>query len=194
MVCSPSARHCTSPKPRPVNWDRTSFLGTLTADSLPAMRCPSCAGLEDRVIDSREVEQGAAIRRRRECNTCGYRFTTFERLSRALLFVAKRSGERQPFDRQKVIEGVRSACKNRPVEDEAIERLAAEVEGQLRERGPEATSQQVGVAVLDLLRELDDVAYLRFASVYKGFEEAGDFAREAGLLTKQTAPKQHEPA
>jgi transcriptional repressor NrdR len=93
-----------------------------------------------------------------------------------------------------LVAGVRSACKNRPVEAEAIELLAADVEGQLRESGPEVTSQRVGVAVLDRLRELDEVAYLRFASVYKGFEEAGDFAREAGLLTKQTAPKQHEPA
>lgn len=159
-----------------------------------AMRCPSCAAVEDRVVDSREVEQGAAIRRRRECLTCGYRFTTFERLSARLLFVVKRSGTREPFEREKVIAGVRAACKNRPVEPRAIERLAGEVEHELRERAPEASSQQVGVAVLDRLRQLDDVAYLRFASVYKGFEDAGDFAREAGLLTKETAPKQHEPA
>ncbi|HVB06862.1 MAG TPA: transcriptional regulator NrdR [Acidimicrobiales bacterium] len=158
------------------------------------MRCPSCGGDEDRVVDSREVEHGAAIRRRRECRRCGYRFTTFERLSASLLFVKKRSGEREPFDREKVAAGVRSACKNRPVTPGAIERLAAAVEQQLRTAGPEVSSQQVGVAVLDHLRELDDVAYLRFASVYKGFEEAGDFAREAGLLTKQTAPKQHELA
>ncbi len=146
------------------------------------------------MIDSREVEQGAAVRRRRECTGCGYRFTTFERFSEQLLVVQKRSGEREPFDREKVVAGVRAACKNRPVSSRAIERLAAEVEQQLREQGPEVSSQQVGVAVLDRLRELDDVAYLRFASVYKGFEDAGDFAREAGLLNKQTAPKQHEPA
>jgi transcriptional repressor NrdR len=146
------------------------------------------------VVDSREVEHGGAVRRRRECTTCGYRFTTFERLSENLLFVKKRSGEREPFDREKVVAGVRSACKNRPVELRAIEHLSVEVEHQLRERGPEVTSQQVGVAVLEQLAALDDVAYLRFASVYKGFEDADDFAREAGLLTKQTAPKQHEPA
>jgi transcriptional repressor NrdR len=108
--------------------------------------------------------------------------------------VEKRSGERQPFDREKVVAGVRAACKNRPVEPDAVEALAAEVESVLREAGTTVASQQIGVAVLDRLRELDDVAYLRFASVYKDFSDADDFAREVGLLTKQTAPKQHEPA
>lgn len=158
------------------------------------MRCPSCAHLDDRVIDSREIEKGAAVRRRRECLRCGFRFTTFERFSGAVLFVAKRSGEREPFRREKVVAGVQAACKNRPVDDLAIETLVREVEDDLVRSGPEVSSQQVGVAVLDRLRLLDDVAYLRFASVYKGFEDADDFAREAGLLTKQTAPKLHEPA
>lgn len=148
------------------------------------------------MIDSREVEQGAAVRRRRECLVCGHRFTTFERFVAApgapVLFVTKRSGEREPFTRDKVVAGVRAACKNRPVEPAAVEALALEVEAALRRFAPEVTSQQVGVAVLDRLRELDDVAYLRFASVYKGFEAAADFTREAGLLTKETAPKQHE--
>lgn len=162
--------------------------------SLPPMRCPSCAGLDDKVVDSREVEEGLAIRRRRECVRCGYRYTTFERLSRTVLFVIKRSGQREPFDREKVASGVRSACKNRPVDDEAIDALVADVEAGLREGAAEVSSQEVGLAVLDRLRDLDHVAYLRFASVYKGFEDAGDFAREAGLLNKQTAPKQHEPA
>ena len=105
------------------------------------------------------------------------------------MWVIKRSGAREPFDRTKVIEGVRAACKNRPVTDEQLEELAQGVEDALRAGSPEPTSQEVGVAVLERLQTLDDVAYLRFASVYKGFEEAGDFQREAGLLTKTTEPK-----
>ena len=158
------------------------------------MQCPNCAASDDRVVDTREVEQGQAIRRRRECLACGHRFTTFERRVGSFIAVLKRSGVREGFDRQKVIDGVRAACKNRPVSDEAIEALASDVEDDLRALGAEVSSQQVGVVVLDRLRELDDVAYLRFASVYKGFEEAGDFAKEAGLLTKTTAPKHRERA
>ena len=111
-----------------------------------------------------------------------------------MLFVVKRSGDREPFLREKLVAGVRAACKNRPVDDAAVESLARDVEELLLQSGPEVTTQQVGVTVLDHLRELDDVAYLRFASVYKGFEAADDFAREVGLLTKETAPKQHERA
>jgi len=122
---------------------------------------------------------------------CGQRFTTFERAGGATLVVAKRSGQREPFDREKVVAGVRAACKNRPVDEAQVERLAGEVEEIAKAAGSEVSSQQLGVAVLDRLRELDHVAYLRFASVYKGFEDAGDFAREAGLLTKRTAPKRH---
>jgi len=103
--------------------------------------------------------------------------------------VVKRSGVREPFDRAKVVAGVRSAAKNRPVEETRMEELAAEVEEELRLVGTDVNSQQIGVAVLERLARLDDVAYLRFASVYKGFEDAGDFQREAGLLTKATAPK-----
>jgi transcriptional repressor NrdR len=149
--------------------------------------------VDDRVVDSREVEQGAAIRRRRECLGCGFRFTTFERLGGSVLLVAKRSGQRELFDREKVASGVRSACKNRPVDRAQLDALVDGVEDLVRRSGVEIASQEIGVAVLDRLRELDDVAYLRFASVYKGFEDAGDFEREAGLLTKETAPKQHGP-
>ena len=129
------------------------------------------------------------MRRRRECRRCGYRFTTYERLGAAVQFVLKRSAEREAFQREKVIEGVRAACKNRPVDDEAIEALALAVEDEVRTLGREVTTEQIGVAVLEHLRELDEVAYIRFASVYKGFENLGDFEREAGLLTKSTAPK-----
>ena len=141
------------------------------------------------MIDSREVDHGAAIRRRRECEACSHRFTTFERYDDSVLWVVKRSGEREPFSREKLIEGVRAASKNRPVSAEAIDALAASVEASMRTVGPEASSERIGIAVLEELRELDDVAYLRFASVYKGFEEIGDFEREAGLLSKRTAPK-----
>ncbi|HEV7885998.1 MAG TPA: transcriptional regulator NrdR [Acidimicrobiales bacterium] len=154
------------------------------------MRCPSCWTLDDKVVDSRTAEDGAAIRRRRECLQCGRRFTTFERVEEVPLMVVKRSGHREGFDRSKIVSGLRSATKNRPVLSEQLEALAGEVEEQLRLEGPELTSQQIGFAVLERLRDVDDVAYLRFASVYKGFEDVDDFAREVTLLTKSTEPKQ----
>jgi transcriptional repressor NrdR len=141
------------------------------------------------VVDSRTADEGAAIRRRRECLACGRRYTTYERIDEAPLTVVKRSGQREPFDREKVVAGLRAAAKNRPVGAPELEALAADVEEALRLDGPELTSQQVGLAVLDRLRGLDEVAYVRFASVYKGFEEVGDFEREVGLLTKATQPK-----
>jgi transcriptional repressor NrdR len=153
------------------------------------VRCPWCSVDDDRVVDSRLAEEGATIRRRRECLGCGRRFTTFERVEEVPLFVVKRSGQREPFDRAKVVRGVRAASKNRPVSDEQLEELAQQVEETLRMPSTEPTSQQVGVAVLEQLKGLDDVAYLRFASVYKGFEDLGDFEREVGLLTKTTEPK-----
>ncbi len=134
------------------------------------------------------AEDGAAIRRRRECIGCGNRFTTFERVDEVPLMVIKRSGARQPFDRGKVVDGLRSATKNRPVTEEQLDVMAAEVEDEMREVA-DPTTEQVGLAVLERLREVDEVAYLRFASVYKGFEGADDFRREVGLLTKTTAPK-----
>lgn len=157
------------------------------------MRCPFCSDVEDKVVDSRTAEDGAAIRRRRECLACGRRFTTFERIEGVedgvAVTVLKRSGLKEPFDMAKVVSGVRAACKNRPVPVEAMEELAAEVEEAVRAAGPEVTTELIGLEVLDRLAGLDEVAYLRFASVYKGFEEAGDFQRELGLLTKSTAPK-----
>jgi len=147
------------------------------------VRCPGCAHLDDRVIDSRQADDGAAIRRRRECLACGRRFTTFERLEEATLVVLKRSGSPQPFARAKLVAGMRAAAKNRPVGDDQLEAVAAEIEEQVRLRGAEVTSAEVGRMVLERLRRLDEVAYLRFASVYKVFEEPGDFQRELGLLT-----------
>jgi len=156
------------------------------------VRCPWCGATEDRVVDSREVEQGEAIRRRRECVSCMRRFTTVERVSQAVLWVIKRSTHREPFDRRKVIAGARAACKNRPVEPEQLEALAAAVEQRAWSMGPEVRSEQLGLAVLEALRELDDVAAVRFASVYKGFEQVDDFARELGLLGRDVTP-QAEP-
>ena len=129
----------------------------------------------------REVEQGEAVRRRRECLSCTRRFTTVERMSQAVLWVLKRSGHREPFDRAKVIAGARAACKNRPVGADQLDDLAASVERTAWSLGPDVQSEQVGLAVLECLRQLDDVAAVRFASVYKGFEEVDDFA-ELGLL------------
>ena len=152
------------------------------------MKCPACGNTDDKVVDSRTTEDDHAIRRRRECLACGRRFTTFERLEEAPLVVVKRSGEREPFDRAKVVQGLAAACKNRPVSAELMESVAADVEEAMRLDGAEVTSEQVGLAVLERLRAVDDVAYLRFASVYKGFEDLGDFEREVAL-TKATEPK-----
>jgi transcriptional repressor NrdR len=135
------------------------------------------------------AEEGSAIRRRRECIGCGRRFTTYERFEDLPLMVVKRSGQAQPFDRAKIVAGVRAAAKNRPVAPKQMDALAMDVEESLRLEGHDVTSQQVGRAVLEQLRGLDEVAYVRFASVYKGFSDAGDFEREIGLLTKSTDPK-----
>ncbi len=160
--------------------------------SLEFVRCPWCLADHDRVVDSRVAEDGAAIRRRRECTSCGHRYTTFERIDEIPLMVIKRSGDRQSFDRGKLVDGLRAATKNRPVTEEQLDEVAREVEEALREDGSEPTSEQVGLAVLERLRSVDEVAYLRFASVYKGFEGVDDFRREVGLLTKTTAPKRPE--
>ncbi len=152
------------------------------------MRCPGCGNIDDKVVDSRTAEDDIAIRRRRECLSCGRRFTTFERFEEAALVVVKRSGHREPFDRAKVVDGIRAACKNRPVTPGQMEAVAADVEELVRLDGPDVTSEQIGLAVLERLRAVDDVAYLRFASVYKGFEDLGDFEREVAL-TKATEPK-----
>jgi transcriptional repressor NrdR len=149
------------------------------------MRCPGCASLDDKVIDSRTADDGAAIRRRRECLGCGRRYTTYERLEEAPMVVVKRSGQRTPFDRHKIVAGIRAAAKNRPVTDEELEALGIEIEETLRLEGPDITTEQIGRAVLDRLRDLDEVAYLRFVSVYKGFEDLTDFEREVVLLTRQ---------
>jgi transcriptional repressor NrdR len=159
------------------------------------MRCPYCESEEDKVVDSRLAEEGRAIRRRRECIGCGRRYTTFERAEEVPLLIAKRSGEEEPFDRGKVIEGVRRACKNRPVSEADILTIADDVEEAMRAdvRRP-VPSAEIGREVLERLRLLDEVAYLRFASVYKDFQELDDFERELGLLLKKSPPKAGDDA
>jgi transcriptional repressor NrdR len=154
------------------------------------MRCPYCDSEEDKVVDSRLAEEGRAIRRRRECIGCGRRYTTFERAEEVPLLIAKRNGEEEPFDRDKVIEGIHRACKNRPVSDADILAIADDVEEAMRAdaRRP-IPSAEVGREVLERLRLIDEVAYLRFASVYKDFQELNDFERELGLLAKKSPPK-----
>jgi transcriptional repressor NrdR len=149
------------------------------------MRCPWCGHAEDKVVDSRSAEEGGAIRRRRECLECGRRFTTFERIEEVGLTVVKRDGAKEPFDRAKVVAGVMRATKNRPVTEDQGARLAERVEDKLRRKGPLVTSQEVGIEVLALLRKLDEVAYLRFASVYKDFQEITDFERELGIMLQK---------
>lgn len=150
------------------------------------MRCPGCGVDDDKVVDSRASEEGAAIRRRRECLDCGQRFTTYERVEEVAVVVVKGDGTRQPFDRDKVSAGVRLAATGRPVDTPAIEALAADVEEEARLIGPDVTSEKVGILVLERLRDLDQVAALRFASVYKGFDDLADFAREITELAKRT--------
>jgi transcriptional repressor NrdR len=152
------------------------------------MRCPWCGHGEDRVVDSRPAEAGEVIRRRRECLSCGRRYTTFERVEDLGLMVVKRDGSREPWDRSKLVSGIRKAFGNRAVEDEQLDRLVVQVERRLRRRGPSVSSQQVGVEVLRGLQKLDQVAYLRFASVYKDFREIGDFERELGFLLEKKEP------
>lgn len=146
------------------------------------MRCPACGHLRDRVVDSRQTEDGRSIRRRRECETCGGRFTTFERIETAMVQVRKRDGDVEPFDASKVAAGVSAACKSRPVDPGQIAVLVADVEDALRSLGKEVTSDEVGLEVLLRLRALDEVAAVRFASVYKGFDTISDFEREIRLL------------
>jgi transcriptional repressor NrdR len=158
------------------------------AASVGTVRCPLCLTPDTRVVDSRTAEEGATIRRRRSCQACGHRFTTYERLEEVPLTVIKRSGRREPFDRAKIVVGVQLAAKGRPVSSEQIEALAADVEDAVRMEGAEVSSELIGARVLRGLRRLDEVAYLRFASVHKSFDDAEDFEREARLLATLDPP------
>lgn len=149
------------------------------------MHCPICRADDTKVVDSRLAHEGTSVRRRRQCLSCAYRFTTFERVEEVPLVVVKSDGGREPFDREKIVHGVRSATKGRSVGDDEIARLAIDVEDELRlAGGTEVSSSRVGLAVLERLRTVDEVAYLRFASVYKNFDAASDFQSELELLSK----------
>ena len=149
--------------------------------------CPSCRADDTKVVDSRLAEEGSAIRRRRQCLACAQRFTTFERVDHAPLTVVKSHGGQEPFDRKKLIGGISSATKGRNVSEATLEELAMAVEDSMRLLGSTVTSANIGLAVLDRLRLVDEVAYLRFASVYKDFDAASDFHRELELLEKSAA-------
>ena len=146
------------------------------------MRCPFCAHEASQVKDSRPTEDGASIRRRRQCEACGARFTTFERVQLRELTVAKKNGEREPFDRGKLERSIDIACRKRDVAPAQIDRLITSIQRQLETRGDEVTTAQIGEAVMDGLKAIDHVAYIRFASVYKDFSEPGDFAEIAGAV------------
>jgi transcriptional repressor NrdR len=150
------------------------------------MRCPRCNESSTRVIDSRDLENGSTIRRRRECETCAHRFTTYERPEGARLTVVKRDGSREDFDRAKVLAGLMKACEKRPVTLVRLESAADEIEARLRDRGDtEVTSKEVGKLATEALRGIDQLAYIRFASVYHSYEDIGTLKREVDRLIRQ---------
>lgn len=157
------------------------------------MRCPFCGKDDSQVKDSRPSEDGTAIRRRRLCPACGGRFTTMERVQLRELTVVKRSGRRTPFDREKLVRSLSIALRKRPVEPEQVDRIVSSIARQLESAGEtEVPSSRVGELVMQHLREVDEVAYVRYASVYRDFRETGDFARflgEVGLSEEPSAPE-----
>jgi transcriptional repressor NrdR len=143
------------------------------------MKCPFCAHLQDKVVDSREGKDGLAIRRRRQCLKCNRRFTSYERIDEIPFMVVKKDGKREPFDRNKILAGLRRACEKRPVSPAELEGLADEVEQSLQESPErEMTTQKIGERVIERLKELDKVAYVRFASVYRQFGDVDQFMKE----------------
>ncbi|MBA2373156.1 MAG: transcriptional repressor NrdR [Chloroflexi bacterium] len=147
------------------------------------MRCPHCGERETRVVDSRDLDESATIRRRRECAGCATRFTTYERMEAARLVIVKRDGTRQEFDRDKLADGLRKALTRRPVPDGAAEQAADEIEAELRSAGAtEIPSSRVGAMAMEQLRGIDQIAYIRFASVYQSFEDLEDLKREVDSL------------
>jgi transcriptional repressor NrdR len=147
------------------------------------VRCPQCDGRDTRVVDSRDLDDAATIRRRRECAACATRFTTYERIEAARLVVVKRDGTRQEFDRDKLAAGLRKALTRRPVPDGAAEQAADQIESELRAAGmTEVPSSRIGMLSMEKLRGIDQIAYIRFASVYQSFEDLEDLKREVDAL------------
>ena len=154
------------------------------------MRCPQCGERDTRVVDSRDLDESATIRRRRECNVCAARFTTYERIEAARLIVLKRDGVRQEFDRDKLASGLRKALTRRPVAEDAAEVAADAIEAELRAAGvAEVPSSRVGALAMEQLRGIDQIAYIRFASVYQSFEDLEDLKREVDSLWEQKGTK-----
>ena len=150
------------------------------------MRCPKCGNLEDKVIDSRSAKAGAAIRRRRQCLVCNFRFTTYESIERRDLRVIKRDGRPEPFDRMKLLGGMIKACEKRPVRYEALESAAEEIIQELEQSFEhEVLSREIGVRVMERLHSLDEVAYIRYASVYRQFQDIGEFINEIESLGRK---------
>jgi transcriptional repressor NrdR len=150
------------------------------------MKCPFCSHLEDKVVDSREGKEGVVIRRRRECLRCGRRFTSYERIDEIPFMVVKKDGRREPFDRNKVLAGLRRACEKRPVSPAVLDGIVDEVEQMLQETSErEMPTGTIGQKVIERLRELDKVAYVRFASVYRQFEDVDQFMKELKDLLEQ---------
>jgi transcriptional repressor NrdR len=148
------------------------------------MKCPFCQSLEDKVLESREADEGRAIRRRRECLSCRGRFTSYERVEEKPLMVIKRDGRREQFNREKICSGIFRACEKRPVSAEAIEAMVDEVERELhREAGREVLSSKIGEMVMDRIQKVDKIAYIRFASVYRKFEDISEFVKEVKEIT-----------
>ena len=157
------------------------------------MRCPSCGHLEDRVIDSRSTKEGRAIRRRRECIGCGHRYTTYEYVENASILVVKKDGKREPWSREKVVAGISRACEKRPISLSQIEAIVDRIENEIQRQAPgELASKTVGELVMSELRELDEVAYVRFASVYRHFKDVNEFLDEIQGLV-QGVPKPVRP-
>ena len=147
------------------------------------MRCPACGERDTRVVDSRDLDDAATIRRRRECAACSTRFTTYERVEAARLLIVKRDGVRQEFDRDRLVSGLRKALTRRPVADDAADKAADEIEAELRSQGTtEVDSSRVGALAMAKLRELDQIAYIRFASVYQSFDDLEALKREVDSL------------
>ena len=150
------------------------------------MKCPFCSDLEDKVIDSRLTKEGMEIRRRRECTRCGKRFTTYERIEEILPMVVKKDGRREPFDRQKILSGIKIACEKRPISMETMEDLVEGIERDLQEsEAKEIGGMELGEKVVRALHDLDEVAYVRFASVYRSFKDISEFMEELQGLLKE---------
>ncbi|HEY6475289.1 MAG TPA: transcriptional regulator NrdR [Polyangia bacterium] len=153
------------------------------------MRCPFCAAIEDKVVDTRPSDGEQVIRRRRECLTCARRFTTYERIDEILPLVVKKDGRREPFDRAKILSGLKKACSKRPVPVEVLESAADKIERSLEAGDKETPSSKIGDAVMDALRDIDEVAYVRFASVYRSFRDVNELMNELKSLVDHRGRK-----